>query len=156
MTTVRERLLPDQSRIVLNSRYSYPAQAMTSYIKGIYTYIRPGTEVSQDEVSGSVPSSPVTSSTPSTPTIPDDDKKKDQPEAGYLKRAVTGVAGGIYSVGAGTVGAGVSSVKWVAGTTYNVGAGVVNTAGSVVGKVGSGASAVMSKVSTTSKKEHAD
>ncbi|XP_076063007.1 uncharacterized protein LOC143038035 [Oratosquilla oratoria] len=130
---------------------------MTSYIKGIYSYIKPGTEVSKDEVSESVPTSPVTSSASSSPTIPDDDdKKKDQPEAGYLKRAVTGVAGGIYSVGAGTVGVGVSSVKWVAGTTYNVGAGVVTTAGSVVGKVGSGATAVISKVSTTSKKEHAD
>lgn len=52
-----------------------------------------------------------------------------------------------------------SSVKWVAGTSYSVGAGVgsavAGTAGTVVGAVGSGASTVVSKI-TTKKKEHSD
>ncbi|RXG51785.1 hypothetical protein Avbf_05955 [Armadillidium vulgare] len=69
---------------------------------------------------------------------------------GYLKKAVTGIGSGVYTVGS----AGVSSVKWIAGTTYNVGSGVVGTVGSVAGGtatavagvVGSGASAVISKL----------
>lgn len=63
-----------------------------------------------------------------------------------------------HPAGSGTVGVGVSSVRWVAGTTYSVGAGVVTGAGAVVGAVGStvaaGASTVVSKVSGS--KEHSD
>ncbi|XP_068242033.1 transmembrane protein 263-B-like [Palaemon carinicauda] len=149
---------------------------MTSYIKGIYGYIRPGSDVNS-----AVPSNP---SNPSSPTSPNQsppqspvspsggqlETQQQQPPAGYLSRAVSGVASGIYAVGSTTVGAGVTGVKWVAGTTYNVGAGVVGTAGTVVGtagsvvagtagvvasSVGTGASAVISKV-TTKKKEHTD
>ncbi|XP_071512347.1 uncharacterized protein [Panulirus ornatus] len=136
---------------------------MTSYIKGLYGYIRPDSDASAVTSASSAASSTEGSeqSGPTTPTTPPDTKPEQQP--GYLKRAVTGVASGIYAVGSTTVGAGVSGVKWVAGTTYNVGAGVVGTAGSVVAgtagtvasTVGSGASTVISKV-TTKKKEHSD
>ncbi|KAK8374730.1 hypothetical protein O3P69_015564 [Scylla paramamosain] len=125
---------------------------MAGYIKGIYSYIRPE--------SNTEAATPPPAADPPSPTVSNASQPEGCPqEAGYLKRAVTGVASGIYSVGSSTVGAGVSGVKWVAGTTYNVGSGVVGTAGAVVtgtaSTVGAGATAVMSKI-TTKKKEHSD
>lgn len=126
---------------------------MASYIKGIYGYIRPesNTEAAVSTTAAVDPPSP-TANSASQP------EEKPQ-EAGYLRRAVSGVASGIYTVGSSTVGAGVSGVKWVAGTTYSVSSGVVGTAGAVVtgtaSTVGAGATAVMSKI-TTKKKEHSD
>ncbi|XP_045128288.1 transmembrane protein 263-like [Portunus trituberculatus] len=130
---------------------------MAGYIKGIYSYIRP-----ESNTEATPPLSPTTPSAadPPSPTANNVCQLEGNPqEAGYLRRAVTGVASGIYSVGSSTVGAGVSGVKWVAGTTYNVGTGVVGTAGAVVtgtvSTVGAGATTVMSKI-TTKKKEHSD
>ncbi|XP_045582217.1 uncharacterized protein [Procambarus clarkii] len=134
---------------------------MTSYVKGLYEYMRPGSNATSPSSPTSTTSSTVEGpdrSEATTPTTPPDTRPEQSP--GYLKRAVSGVASGIYTVGSSTVGAGVTSVKWVAGTTYSVGAGVVGTAGSVVvgtaGTVASGASAVISKVTTAKKKEHSD
>ena len=42
---------------------------------------------------------------------------------------------GMYSVTAGTIGAGVGGVKWVAGKGYDAGAAVVGGTKTVVGKV---------------------
>ncbi|KAK7084555.1 hypothetical protein SK128_006288 [Halocaridina rubra] len=143
---------------------------MTSYIKGIYGYIRPGTEAAPSNASNSNTLTSSNQSPPQSPVSEPENRIEQQEQKGLLSRAVTGVASGIYTVGSSTVGAGVSGVKWVAGTTYNVGAGVLGTAGSVVGtagsvvagtagtvasSVGSGASAVISKV-TSKKKEHTD
>lgn len=125
---------------------------MASYIKGVYSYIRPESKTeTATATTTSEPASPITS------TASQAEEKPQQ--SGYLGWAVGGVASGIYAVGSSTVGAGVSGVKWVAGTTYNVGSGVVGTAGAVVAgtasTVGSGATAIVSKI-TTKKKEHTD
>ncbi|KAK3881780.1 hypothetical protein Pmani_005778 [Petrolisthes manimaculis] len=129
---------------------------MTSYIKGIYEYVRPGSNTTIAPSPAASPSSP-----PTTPTtLPAQLPEARSSEPGYLKRAASGVASGLYTVGSGTVGAGVSGVKWVAGTTYSVGSGLVGTAGAVVAgtanTVVSGTSTVISKVTTTKKKEHTD
>lgn len=137
-----------------------PPSTMTSYVKGFYGYIRPGSNATSPSSPSSTTSSTTEGPNPCEPTSPTTSPNTNPEQTpGYLKRAVSGVASGLYTVGSSTVGAGVTGVKWVAGTTYSVGAGVVGTAGSVVagtaGTVASGASAVISKV-TTKKKEHSD
>ncbi|KAF2354587.1 hypothetical protein FHG87_014657 [Trinorchestia longiramus] len=134
----------------------------------MYSYIKPssGDDSSgkkDDNIRSSPPSTADVSPTEDTSPSPascssNSDSVQPVPttEAGYLSKAVYGLASGIYSVGSGTVGAGVSGAKWIAGTTYSVSSGVVSGAGSVVGAVASGASSVVSKASTSKSKEHCD
>ncbi|XP_018016911.1 uncharacterized protein LOC108673571 [Hyalella azteca] len=129
---------------------------MASYIKGIYSYVRPASSddgsTKKDDGSKQVDtSSPDSASIGSASSEP-----SPAPQSGYLSKAVCGLASGIYSVGSGSVGAGVSGAKWIAGTTYSVSSGVVNGAGSVIGAVASGASSVVSKATTAKSKEHRD
>ncbi|MPC29538.1 hypothetical protein E2C01_022777 [Portunus trituberculatus] len=69
---------------------------MAGYIKGIYSYIRP-----ESNTEATPPLSPTTPSAadPPSPTANNVCQLEGNPqEAGYLRRAVTGVASGIYSV----------------------------------------------------------